>query len=314
MLLSKAIDGFILEAKSGVYSPTYIPTIESQCKRINDFFGEREIESFTLDDWKSYLRFLRFEYKPKRFSGDESPLSEATIDNHWKMIRSFYNWITPILSINRPDLELPRPKYQSPQIIPFTQEEVKRLLDSSQFTQVVKQSGRTYQIKRQNADRDKAILLILLDTGMRLGELTRLCIGDVNLENGEIYIRPYRDGRKSKSRTVFLGARTRQAVWKYIAKQQATPDQSEPLITLTGASIRISISRIGANAKVSNAHPHKFRHTFAISYLRNHGDIFTLQRILGHSTLEMTRKYLDIVKADIGEAHKRASPVDNWRL
>lgn len=314
MLLSKAFEGFVLYAKSGKYSPSYVPTIESQCKHIANYFGERELESLTLEDWQKYFLHLREEYKPKRFSGNQEPLSESTIDNHWKMIRSFYNWAVTLLSIQRPDLKLPRPKYSSPQIVPFTQEEVKRLLDSSQFTQVEKKDGRKYKIKRPNADRDRAILMILLDTGVRLGELCRLRLGDINLENGEVYIRPYHDGRKSKSRTVFLGQRTRQAVWKYIAKQQSQQDQSLRLFELKDSTIRIIINRIGANAKVSHAHPHKFRHTFAITYLRNHGDIFTLQRLLGHATLEMTRRYLDISQMDLSQTHARASPVDNWKL
>jgi len=314
MLLSKAIEGFILFAKGGKYSPAYIPTMHGYLKYICKYFGDPEIESLSPEHWQRYITHLYTDYKPTRFNGDTSPLAPASIDNHWKAIKGFYNWASDILSIIRPDLKLQRPKYESPQIVPFTQDEVKRMLNACQFTQVVKQSGRSYKIKRPNADRDRSIILILLDTGIRLGELTRLKLGDINLENGEIYIRPYHDGRKSKPRVVFLGIRTRQTVWKYIAKQQAGNDPGEPLIVLQGASIRILINRIGDNAKVPNAHPHRFRHTMAITYLRNHGDMFTLQRLLGHSTLDMTLRYLDIAKSDVAEAHRYASPVDNWKL
>ena len=74
------------------------------------------------------------------------------------------------------------------------------------------------------------------------------------------------------------------------------------------------IIRVSQRAGVLKAHPHRFRHTFAINFLRNGGAIYSLQMILGYETLEMVKRYLAIAKSDIQAAHRRASPVKAWEL
>jgi integrase/recombinase XerD len=72
------------------------------------------------------------------------------------------------------------------------------------------------------------------------------------------------------------------------------------------------VRRVAARAGVRGVHPHKLRHTAAVTFLRNGGDAFALQRILGHSSLTMTRNYVALTDADIKAAHEKASPGDRF--
>jgi integrase/recombinase XerD len=73
--------------------------------------------------------------------------------------------------------------------------------------------------------------------------------------------------------------------------------------------------RLAEKAGVKEAHPHKFRHTFTITYLRSGGDVFTLQALLGHSSVDRVRHYAQIAEVDVAQAHRcKASPEGNWRL
>lgn len=83
---------------------------------------------------------------------------------------------------------------------------------------------------------------------------------------------------------------------------------------MTNSAIRLLLTDLGRKAGIKNAHLHRLRHTFAVEYLRNEGDIFTLQMILGRSSLDMVRNYLQLAKADAKNAHRRASPADKWKL
>ena len=81
---------------------------------------------------------------------------------------------------------------------------------------------------------------------------------------------------------------------------------------LEGTGIKLMIKRLGKKAGLKGIHVHRLRHTFAISFLRAGGDVFSLQYLLGHSTLSMTQRYLQSLNAaDAAQAHSRFSPMDN---
>ena len=321
MLLSQAIEGFQISRLADGYSPNTIDVYTWGLDRLTDHLQDPELQDITRTDLRLFMGWLRNDYQPNRMNGDQSPLAGSSVENAWKAIRSFYNWAVIELKIERPDTDLPRPEYAKPEIQPFTEEELTALLKACDLTRsAITDRRKCFQMKRPTAKRDRAIVLLLLDTGVRVSECARLRIKDIDLKSGEIYITPFGSGRKSKSRHVYLGRKSRAALWQYLTARDDQDEFSPLFITdrrgqqMDRSSIRHLVRGLADRAGVKSAYPHKFRHTFAIQYLRNGGDVFTLQRLLGHSTLDMVRRYLAIADADTASAHRRASPVDRWRL
>jgi integrase/recombinase XerD len=214
--------------------------------------------------------------------------------------------------------EIPAPKYQKTEIHPLTREQVENLLKACEITREAKtHERRTFTHTRASSHRDRAIIKVLLDTGLRASELCQLRIGDYDPATGDIRVRY---GKGGKSRMAYLEKSARRDVWRYLATRDDTDDLDAPLFLgkfnrpMTKDGLRILLTRLGKKAGVPRCHPHRFRHTFALEFLRSGGDVFTLQKLMGHSTLDMVRHYLHLAQVDVRNAHRRASPVDNWRL
>jgi integrase/recombinase XerD len=166
------------------------------------------------------------------------------------------------------------------------------------------------------------LIKLLLDTGMRAEEVCALTFEDLNFKENSLMAKGKGPGRRPKVRKVFMSKRTAQTLWKYLLPRLETIKPTEPIFTvdsnyprpLTRQHLSHLIHHLGVRAGVKDAHPHKFRHTFAISYLRNGGDLLTLQMLLGHTSLDMVKRYARIAEADCAAKHLQASPVDNWRL
>ncbi len=181
----------------------------------------------------------------------------------------------------------------------FTEADVKALLDACL-------SGR-----------DKAIVLFLLDTGLRASEFVALNLGDVDMASGAVMVR---QGKGGKDRQVYLGAKTRQTLQRHLRRRRdAEPmGASSPLWAslttgnrLRRAGLRQVLRRLGERSGVEHCHPHTFRRTFALWSLRAGMDIYSLQRLMGHSDLTMLRRYLALVEQDLQNAHRKHGPVDS---
>ena len=166
-----------------------------------------------------------------------------------------------------------------------------------------------------NGARLLAVILTLLDCGLRVSELCGLTLDDVSWDEGTLRVM----GKGSKERVVPFGEATRQALMAYVSKRENVPGKAALFLTCYGAAMSRHeahrlLSECGKRAGVSGLRcsPHTFRHTFAVMYLRNGGDAFTLQKLLGHSDLSMTRRYCELSQADAIAKHRAASPGDRF--
>lgn len=159
---------------------------------------------------------------------------------------------------------------------------------------------------------NKAILMLFLDCGLRVAELANINLDDLDIDNGTIVVRR---GKGGKGRVVHIGNKAQKALWRYVCLYRRGSSDSlflgrsgQPL-NIVG--LQTLIWRLGQKAGLK-VHPHKLRHTFAISYLWNVGNVFRLKYLLSHSSLAMVEHYLQSLNAeDAAKAHRRSSPVDN---
>ncbi len=161
--------------------------------------------------------------------------------------------------------------------------------------------------------RDFALLLLSLDSGIRPGEALRLFPSDLNPVSLEVHVRP--EVAKTRTpRTLLITTTTARTLSELIKARHLDWKNTVPLFcSASGLPMRTEswthrLAHYGKKIGVSLS-AYTLRHSFALLFLKNSGDAFSLQRLLGHSDLTMTRRYVNLSSEDIREAHQKASPI-----
>jgi integrase/recombinase XerD len=163
--------------------------------------------------------------------------------------------------------------------------------------------------------RDKAIVLLMADTGLRASEVCHLNWGDLNMENGLVRVR---QGKGQKDRSVVCGAVTRRAVLNYRRSLKNWNDEA-PMFQANYNYRNARLGRTGLLliyqrlSKETNIHvtPHAMRRTFVLLSLRRHMDVGHIQAMLGHTTLDMVYHYAQLEDEDLLREHHERGPVDD---
>lgn len=164
--------------------------------------------------------------------------------------------------------------------------------------------------------RDYAILTVFLETGVRVRELVDIKVDDVRMSDSQILI----NGKNGGFRLVPFQKQARSVLNRYLKARGVSPS---PFLFITQDDTKMSrkavqdrVAKYGRMAGVTNIRnsPHTFRHTFAKMSVRNGANLFDLQKILGHSTLDMVRVYVNLFSNEVAEAHAKFSPIENLHM
>lgn len=306
MQLQQIIDGFFIVRRARL-APTTQTNYRYCFKRLTDFFGvERVFATILAADIRAFIDHLH---------GDG--LSDRSVHDNIAICSALWTFAADEFKLPHVVKEVEKPTYSEREIVPFTQSETRAIVEAAEWTaQWDTRKGKNIRSRRSTWRRDLALIVLLLDTGLRITEACSLKVGDYQEDNGRLVVLK---GKGNKQRSVFLGETAQRVLWRYMLSHKGLRPNDPIFVTRNNRSLDRSYAfhlfgRIGANAGVNDVHPHRFRHTFAIEFLRNGGNIFELQRILGHADLETVRIYINLAQVDIERAQKANSPADNWRL
>lgn len=323
LTLTQTIEGLLFCKRAEGKSPCTLDDYRCSFKKLTEFLpDDPPFASITRMQLTSFFAWLQDGYTRQPagiIPRGQIKLSPKTILNIHTALSALWHWaITEEIADKNIVRQITPPDSPDPIVETFTKEQIEAMLKACRKS-APWQTNALVANDRPTADRDTAIILLLLDTGLRAQELCAIKIGDINLSANRIQVL----GKGHKERIVYFGRRTSKAIWKYLLPRVSTLRPADLFLFVGSLDdprpmerhiLTRLVKRIGERAHVPAAYPHKFRHTFAINYLRNNGDIFTLQQLLGHSDLKMVRHYAHIAQTDCARVHQTASPVDCWKL
>jgi len=246
------------------------------------------------------------ENHPHKPLHEDVNIRDVTVKGYFQAIKGFFNWCEREELIKKnPTKNLDNPKVSRYVIKTFANEQIKAMLEACDTCTMI-------------GFRDYTIILLLLDSGIRVSELCGLTLDRVYLEVlNEAFIKVMGKGRKE--REVGLSSEVAQHLWKYIHAYRHPKDGSNQtlFINLFGASLTIfgieqMLEEVAKRAKITGVRvsPHTFRHTFARMFLENGGDVYKLSLLLGHSSVVVTENYLkDFYSRNARQGQSKHSPV-----
>lgn len=289
MKLIDAIDEFLIEQRVRGNSSATVCDYQRKLRFFREFTGNIDIEDIDLHLCRSY--YLKIA---------ELHVNTVTVQTYIRSLRAFLNFL-----FNNEYIEydickkFKLPKARKMLIDVLTDEEIKSIYD-------VYPGEDFYDV------RNRVILSLMLDAGLRLNEVVTAERRKLHLKDRFIIV----TGKGNKQRAVAFGLNTQKMLEEYLKLcpdsdrliiKVSTQGTAEPIIDTT---IKQLFRKLKISSGVKRLHPHLLRHTFATRYLENGGNIFSLQLLLGHTSLEMVKNYLHLAQTRVRKDFVNYSPLD----
>ncbi len=241
-----------------------------------------------------------------RFINDlkKEMIKPASINCYLRGWRTFVNWLYNNSYIDKP-IKVRMIEAQEEEFKCYTIEELQKLM--------VKPRPKDSYVEW----RTWAIVNWCLSTGNRAATIRNVQMQDIDFKRREIRIRHTKN--KKVQVPIPMGRELQYVLKEFIKKFRSNAAPTDYLFCDVGgeqlneSALTSSVSRYNRARGVKNTSIHSFRHTFARQWLLNTGDVFRLQKILGHSTLEMTRRYTNLLGEDLKEDFESYNPLDNLK-
>lgn len=273
MLLSEALSLFMFEQRVKNNSPA---TIEYYNYFLSEFLGwlpVDTVEELDISHYKDYILYLA-----------DTGIKSTSINTKMRAVKAFYNYLIGAEQIGDCSRKLRLVKQSRREIIPLSDDEIYILLNSFNIADTLEL-------------RNKCIVMVMLDSGLRRSEVTRLKFSDVELRNKRLLV----NGKGSKQRIVPLGDTTAEILALYLDRMSTRFNKRNSPLFLNRCGNSLdpnAIDKIFEKLKqltgVDRLHPHLLRHTFATLYIVDGGDLETLRILLGHSSIAITQIYLHL--------------------
>jgi site-specific recombinase XerD len=302
--------GWLLDGQIRQLSPSTLAARRFLVGKLLWFLRQQEAVACGTLELRGFLAYLSTAHESDEGrwgnTRQRNVVRPRTVQTYFVNLKTLFNYLVEEGVLEASPMETLRPPVaRADQVQPFTEDQIRALLAAAR--------------RSRHPLRDHAIVLMLLDTGCRASELCALKLNDLDLQGRRCTVL----GKGNKRRSLYFGRETTKALWAYLRAEPRDPEEclfaadrgqraAEPL---TRSGLLQLIRRLGkaAGIEACRCSPHTFRHTFACSFLRAGGNIFSLKELLGHTSLAMVNRYLALAQADIENQHRQFSPADRLR-